>query len=118
MSGDAAEALRWLDRAHRLAPDDGTATLALATACLRQDNARAEALFHAITEAGEVREAWLGLAVARLGAGDTAGAAAALAATLARHAPDDALLAAGDKPGGSTGDALADTPAEDRKSVG
>ena len=45
IAGDAAEAIRWLDRAHRLAPADGTLTLALATACLRHDNARAEALF-------------------------------------------------------------------------
>ena len=94
--GDAAEAIRWLDRAHRLAPADGTLTLALASACLRHDNARAEALFRSVTEAGDVREAWLGLAAARLGTDDTAGAATALSAALARHALEPAWRAAGD----------------------
>jgi len=92
-NGDSAEAVRWLDRAHRLAPNDGTVTLALASACLRDSAAaRAEALFLAVAEAGDVREAWLGLAVVRLGLGNTAGAGAALAAALARHAPEEALL--------------------------
>ena len=96
IAGDAAEAIRWLDRAHRLAPADGTLTLALASACLRHDNARAEALFRSVAEAGDVREAWLGLAAARLGTDDTAGAATALSAALARHALQPAWRDAGD----------------------
>lgn len=88
--------MRWLDRAHRLAPHDGTLTLALATACLRRDNTRAAALFRAVVEAEDVRAAWLGLAAARLYLGDAQGAAGALADALARHVPEAALLTAGD----------------------
>ena len=93
MAGDGAAAISWLDRAHRLAPHDGTLTLTLATACLRRDNARAEALFRLVAEAEDVRSAWLGLAAARLEQGDAAGAASALAEALARHVPEPALLA-------------------------
>ena len=95
VAGDGLAALRWLDRAHRLAPHDGTITLTLASACLRRDNARAEALFLAVAEAQDVRAAWLGLAATRFYLGDTAGAAAALAEALARHVPEPALLTAG-----------------------
>ena len=94
MNGDGANAIRWLDRAHRLAPDDGTLTLTLASACLRHDNVRAAALFRKIAEAEDVRSAWLGLAAARLSLGDAAGAADALAEALARHVPDAALRSA------------------------
>ncbi len=103
MAGDGAAAMRWLDRAHRLAPHDGTLTLALATACLRRDNVRAEALFRTVAEAEDVRAAWLGLAAARLYLGDAAGAADALAEALARHVPETALL--------TTRDSLADAVA-------
>jgi len=96
MAGDGVAAMRWLDRAHRLAPHDGTLTLALATACLHRDNVRAEALFRAVAEADDVRAAWLGLAAARCYMGDAAGAAGALADALARHVPEAALLSARD----------------------
>ena len=92
MAGDGAAAISWLDRAHRLAPHDGTLTLTLATACLRRDNARAEALFRTVAEAEDVRSAWLGLAAARLEQGNAAGAAGALAEALARHVPEPALM--------------------------
>jgi GT2 family glycosyltransferase/glycosyltransferase involved in cell wall biosynthesis len=95
MAGDYAEAMRWLDRAHRLAPHDGTLTLTLATACLRSDNRRAASLYRSIAEAQDVREAWLGLAAASVYVGDTTGAANALADSLARHVPDAALRADG-----------------------
>ncbi|HVC61742.1 MAG TPA: glycosyltransferase [Acetobacteraceae bacterium] len=94
--GDGVRAMRWLDRAHRLAPHDGTITLALATACLRRDDGRAEALFRAVAKAEDVRAAWLGLAAARFRLGDGAGAAAALADALARHVPEAALVTARD----------------------
>jgi GT2 family glycosyltransferase/glycosyltransferase involved in cell wall biosynthesis len=96
VAGDGETAMRWLDRAHRLAPQDGTITLALASACLRRDNARAEALFRAVAEAEDVRAAWLGLAAACFYLGDAAGAAGALADALARHVPEPALLSARD----------------------
>ncbi len=102
VDGDGITAMRWLDRAHRLAPH-GTFTLALATACLRHDNVRAEALFRAVAEAEDVRAAWLGLAAARLQLGDAQAAAGALANALARHVPEAGLLA----PGASLADAIA-----------
>jgi GT2 family glycosyltransferase len=110
IASDAANAIRWLDRAHRLAPDDGTLTLALASACLRHDSQRAEALFREIAEAEDVRSAWLGLAAARLTLGDAAGAASALAEALARHVPDAALCTARDS--------LADAVARGAESAG
>ena len=95
-AGEADTAIRWLDRAHRLAPADGTVTLTLASACLHSDPARAQGLFHDVAAAANVREAWLGLAVARLSCGNATGAAEALATALAQHAPEQALLASGD----------------------
>ena len=86
-AGNRAGALRWLDRACRLAPRDQTLSLALATACLGVDDTRATSLFAAITAASDVREAWFGLATAKRRVGDAAGAAAALAEAFARHVP-------------------------------
>jgi len=96
-AGDAGAALRWLDRAARLAPGDQTVALSLASAALGQDDARAAALFAAIAERVDLREAWLGLAAARRRLGDPAAAATALARVLSRNAPAAGL------------DALADT---------
>ena len=87
-SGDGAAARRWLDRASRLAPADRMVTLALATACLGHDDARAADLFAKVTAEHDVREAWLGLASACLRLGDAAGAADALAQALQRHVID------------------------------
>ena len=103
VAGDGAAAMRWLDRAHRLAPHDGTVTLALAAACLRRDTARAAALFLAVAEAEDVRAAWLGLAAARLSLGDAAGAAEALADALARHVPETGVEALADAIVGAAG---------------
>ncbi len=110
IAGDGAAAMRWLERAHRLAPHDGTLTLALASACLRRDNERAETLFHAIAVAENVRAAWLGLAAARFYRGNPAGAAEALASALARHVPEPALL--------TTRDLLADAVARGASAAG
>jgi GT2 family glycosyltransferase/glycosyltransferase involved in cell wall biosynthesis len=95
-AGNAAQAQQWLDRATRLTPRDQTLALALATACLGQDDRRAARLFAAISTASDVREAWLGLATAYRRLGDVHAAAAALAAALARHVPDNSLSALAD----------------------
>jgi GT2 family glycosyltransferase len=93
--GQAVSALRWLERAHRLVPLDPNATLTLASACLAHDPARAAALFQSVADKHDVRQAWLGLAAARLRLADPDAAADALAAVLSRHAftPDAAALA-------------------------
>ena len=83
---DIDEALRWLDRACRLAPRDNLLRLGLATAWLRQDPARAVRLFLALSEAHDAREVWLGLAVARAQSGDDSGAIAALGTAMGRFA--------------------------------
>ncbi len=92
-AGDRDEALRWLDRAHRLVPADANVMLALASACLEPDSVRAAGLFRRVAEQHDVRHAWLGLAVAELRSGGQA--AAALDMALSRHAfvRDSATLA-------------------------
>jgi GT2 family glycosyltransferase/glycosyltransferase involved in cell wall biosynthesis len=65
-----------------------TVTLALATACLGQDDRRAETLFAKILAEHDVREAWLGLATARRRLRDMAGAEAALMEAQRWHAMD------------------------------
>ena len=87
-SGDLEAASKWLDRARRLAPGDPTVVLALATTWLRQGRPEARDLFDGIASQHDVRPAWVGLAAARYAQGDTAGAAEALAKTLAGHAGD------------------------------
>jgi GT2 family glycosyltransferase len=95
-AGNADEAVRWLDRAHRLAPADGTVTLTLASACLHGNPRRSENLSQSVAETTDVRAAWFGLAVARLSCGNATGAAEALATALARHTPEPALLSSGE----------------------
>ncbi len=90
-AGDTASALRWLDRAARLAPDDLTVALGLAACCLGRDNGRAASLFARVARESDVREAWSGLAAARLHQNDPAGAARAMGRALSRHAGSDAL---------------------------
>ena len=84
-AGDHHDAIRWLDRAHRLIPSDGLVTLALGTACLARDNARAARLFSEIAETYGGREAWIGLAAARLQMTEHEGAARALHEALRQH---------------------------------
>jgi GT2 family glycosyltransferase/glycosyltransferase involved in cell wall biosynthesis len=88
-AGDDGAALRWLERAYRLAPGEPTVALSLASAALGQDDLRAADLFAGVARRDDVREAWLGLAAARRRLGDAAGAAAALAAALSRHVPTE-----------------------------
>ncbi|HEY4045160.1 MAG TPA: glycosyltransferase [Rhodopila sp.] len=92
---DRQMALRWLDRAHRLVPNDPNATLTLATACLEADPHRAASLFADVAQTYDTRQAWLGLAAARLSVAGPEAAAEPLAAVLSRHAflPDAAALA-------------------------
>ena len=86
-AGDLAAAARWLDRARRIAPQDGTILLVLATVRLHQgQDGEAARLFEAVLARHDLRTAWVGLAQARRHAGDAAGAAAALATALAHHA--------------------------------
>jgi glycosyltransferase involved in cell wall biosynthesis len=95
-AGDKPEATRWLERAHRLAPAEGTITLVLATAAIGDDNAKAAKLFAEVLASADVRDAWFGLATARMLMGDLPGASAAVAEVLGRHAfrPDIIELAA------------------------
>ena len=86
VAGDPASALRWLERAHRLAPHDANVTLTLASLYLVSHPVKAEALFLAVTQAHDVKQAWLGLAAARLRHDGREAAAAPLAVALSRHA--------------------------------
>ena len=86
-AGDTPEAVRWLDRARRLTGGEGSATLSLASALIGQDTPRAATLFAAVLAKADVREAWLGLATARLSLGEAEAARTALAGALRNHAP-------------------------------
>jgi TPR repeat protein len=76
--GDRHAARRWLDRACRLARADDTLALMLATYCLGEDDPRAAELFARVLVANDVREAWLGLALARLRLNEPDAASAAV----------------------------------------
>ncbi len=82
--GDVAGAVRWLDRAARLAPGDPVIALALGAACLPGEPGRAAVLFGSVPAQVRPREGWWGLVAARLALGDAAGAAEALGWVLAR----------------------------------
>ncbi len=94
--GNPTEALRWLDRAFRIAPRDPTVALALATATVGQDDAKAAALFAELSGKHDIREVWLGLATTRWRLGDAPGAAAALAQCLQRRVADRDLVTLAD----------------------
>ncbi len=95
-AGDGEAALRWLERAARIAPRDETARLAVALARLRQGEPGQAAPLAAIAARFDLRVAWIGLASARFRDGDGEGAAAALAAAFSGHAGAiDAGLATG-----------------------
>jgi glycosyltransferase involved in cell wall biosynthesis len=95
VAGARTEATRWLDRAHRLAPGDGTITLLLASSMIGDDNPRAARLFTEVLATHHVRDAWSGLATAWFLDGNLPGARTALAEVLGRHAlqPDTVSLA-------------------------
>ena len=81
-----ADALPWLMRAARLAPDDPRIALELAQAQLRQGDAgRAATGFASVAKSYDIAAAWMGLALAHAQSGALAQAAQAVAALLARH---------------------------------
>ena len=85
-AGEPREARRWLERAHRLAPDDAGVSLSLATVLMGLgDFSPAAGLLETLTQRHDVREAWFSLAAARRALRDTDGALAALAIALAQH---------------------------------
>lgn len=85
-AGEPQAARRWLERAHRVAPDDAGVSLSLATVSLGLGDCSAAAeLLDTLTRGHDVREAWFSLAAARHGQRDLPAAAAALAAALSRH---------------------------------
>jgi GT2 family glycosyltransferase/glycosyltransferase involved in cell wall biosynthesis len=87
---DGAEALPWLMRAARLAPEDPRITLELAQAQLRQgDAASAATAFSALARRYDIAASWIGLALASLQSGQTQQAAKALDAVLKRHCLSD-----------------------------
>lgn len=86
-AGDKPLALKWLERAHRLAGDDGTIALSLASALIGHDNVRATALFARVLDTWDIRDAWAGLILGRFLTRDLAGARDGLDVMLRRHAP-------------------------------
>ena len=95
--GRPADALRWLERAHRMLPEDGMIAAALAGALLQAgEAARAGALFEPLARGKGMPEAWAGLAASRRMGGDLAGAADAIAAVLRCSVPTPALRALAD----------------------
>lgn len=96
-NGDRREAIEWLERAHRLAPTESLVSLALASALLAGDTARAALLFKDIVEKTGIRDARLGLIAARFLTGDIAGASQALADALSQQVPRADLAALADR---------------------
>ena len=90
------DALLWLRRARRLAPDDPRIALDLARALLAAgQNAKAAPEFAAIARRHDIAAAWTGLALAEQSAGNTKAAAAALNQLFTRHClqPDPSFIA-------------------------
>lgn len=86
-AGALPDALRWLERANRIAPEDAGIALALAGARIRTgQHDAAETLLRTLADRHDVRELWLSLASVRRSIGAAAGAAAALGRALSRHA--------------------------------
>jgi len=119
-AGQPEVALRWLERAHRLVPSDPNVALSLAGALSSREPARSAQLFDQVASLHDVREAWMGLAMARLRLGAADHARDALGRALARHVPHadtrtiaTAIARASDAPGWCgvtfTGDLLVHT---------
>jgi GT2 family glycosyltransferase len=89
-AGRPQSARAWLDRAHRLAPEDGMVAISRAMLLLGQHDPEAARLFAAFAEKHDRREAWYGLVAARYAAGDASGAASAAGRALRTHAADEA----------------------------
>lgn len=93
-AGDAAEALRWLQRARCLLPHDGTVALALATALMQAGSlAEAADLFQELGGRHALSEAWAGLAACARLLGDTGRSVRATAAALRTSVPTPTLQA-------------------------
>ncbi len=93
-AGQPAEALQWLERAHRMVPADGTVASALAGALLQAgDAARAASLFAPLAQDAGMPEAWAGLAACRRRLGDMQGAVNAVATGLRCSVPTATLCA-------------------------
>jgi GT2 family glycosyltransferase/glycosyltransferase involved in cell wall biosynthesis len=99
-----AETRRWLERAHRLAPRDGTVAAALAGSRLRDNEpAAAAALFRPLAERDGLPDAWIGLAACAHVQGDPARAHEALASALRCAAPTATLRALAEAASGRAG---------------
>jgi glycosyltransferase involved in cell wall biosynthesis len=96
-AGDPAAGRSWLDRAHRLLPEDTNVKLARASACLDTDPQAAASLFQEVADAHDVLHAWLGLAAACHRIGHSHAALAALATALSRHALADETASLADR---------------------
>ena len=80
------EAWRWLDRARRIAPEDGSVRLECAVVALRLGRPESADLFESVAEQCDIAEAWAGLAAAAQREGNTGKARGALATLLSCHA--------------------------------
>ena len=91
--GNAGEALRWLERAYRLLPNDGTVALALAGALMQAGSglSRAADLFEMLARRHALSEAWAGLAACARLMGDTERSILATAAALRTSVPTPTL---------------------------
>lgn len=93
-AGDHAEALRWLRRARRLLPHDGTVAFALASALMQAGSLAAAAdLFQELGGQYALSEAWAGLAACARLLGDTGRSVRATAAALRTSVPTPTLQA-------------------------
>ena len=93
-AGNPVEALRWLHRAHRLLPDDGTVALALASALMQAGSlSEASSLFEDVGRRYALSEAWAGLAACARLLGDTERSVRATAAALRTSVPTATLQA-------------------------
>ena len=90
--GQSDLALRWLERAHRLAPEAATVSLPLAMARMScGDPHGAISLLLPLLQQHDFREGWVALAAARRAAGSHDEAASAIGQALSRNAPDEAV---------------------------
>ncbi len=90
--GQSDLALRWLERAHRLAPEAATVSFPLAMARMScGDPHGAIVLLLPLLQQHDFREGWVALAAARRAAGSHDEAAAAIGEALSRNAPDEAV---------------------------
>jgi len=91
-AGNAPEALRWLRRAYRLLPDDGTVALALASASMQDGNlSEAADLFEDVGRRYALSEAWAGMAACARLLGDTERSVLATTAALRVSVPTPTL---------------------------